>query len=194
MRTNTLKLTLLVCTVTVLACFSLQAQTDQEKRAIQYISNIHNTFRQIVAHETGAGKQTEFLLRMPGLPIDPKMDMSNPDARQAFFRILDKRPLGDLSGQTSEEQMSMVYRELFYDTEATVKPDPAEIAKLEAAIKKIDDELVDPTSTKDQPKGIIAEYQKYDVDYQNALQAYNNSILEGTDWDREEGNRHWEKP
>jgi hypothetical protein len=177
MRTNNVKLALAFALV-VLPFARSHAQTDQEKRAIQYISNIHNTFRQIIAHETGAGKQTEFLLRMPGLAIDPKMNMSNEDARLAFFRILDKRPLGDLSGQTSEEQLSGIYRELLYDTEATVKPDPAEIAKLEAAIKKIDDELVDPTSTKDHPKGIIAQYQKYDADYQNALKAYNTAILE----------------
>ncbi|MEK7954425.1 hypothetical protein [Luteolibacter soli] len=173
---------------TTAAISSSSAQDAQQQRAIAYVTNVRNTLKEVIAGAAGTGKQTEFLLKIPGLPVDSKMDLSNQINRLSFMRILDKRPLGDLSGQTSEESMAMIYREVLNGTEPKTPTDEDQVKVIRSEIRAIDDKLVVPAAEDEEPtKGVQLKFMKYSQRYQDAVTAYNKSIRDKQTGEGEKG-------
>ena len=52
---------------------------------------------------------TTFVMALPGIPLDPDIDLTQSDDRQALFTLLNFVPTGDITGQNSSDKMSDIY-------------------------------------------------------------------------------------
>jgi hypothetical protein len=52
---------------------------------------------------------TTFVMALPGIPLDPTIDLTQPDDVRALYTLLNFVPTGDVTGQNSSDKMSDIY-------------------------------------------------------------------------------------
>src|ERR1017187_2172270 len=52
---------------------------------------------------------TTFVMALPGIPLDPDVDLTQPDDLHALYNMLNFGPTGDITGQNSSDKMTDIY-------------------------------------------------------------------------------------
>src|SRR5260221_8996056 len=155
-----------VITVIKAVAFALclsQTRAEEPVSADNFVSNLKRMVRAAVTDaKVDKDAFTVFVLSIPGLGLDPKVDPNKPADAKALYFMLNRLPSGDLTGQTTADSMADIYGKVFTNSKIVGPPPDPSIVK---RIADLTTEL----------KSLKKDYYQYQSAYVTACIAYNKA-------------------